>query len=146
MELYLSYENADRAHGERLKQGLQVSASQFGYTVWSMQDITPGHRWQEVMGQHLREARLFIPLVSADFLASDRCNAELMGALQLARRGSLRIVPVLLRPCMWEYSALTGLHALPANGREVTKWGNQDEAWMSVQRDLLSIVQSFLLA
>jgi hypothetical protein len=107
-----------------------------------MQEVVPGHKWQEVMALHLRDARLFVPLVSADFLASDRCQAEFTGALQLERRGSLKVVPVLLRPCMWEYSALAGFPVLPENRREVTTWNNQDKAWLAVQADILKVVRS----
>jgi hypothetical protein len=146
MELYLSYDDADQVHGERLKRDLLSVAHEYGYTVWSKQDVIPGGRWQPLMAEHLRGACLFIPLVSSDFLASDRCHVETTGALQLAHGGSLRIVPVILRPCMWEYSALTGLPALPANRREVTAWNKQDQAWVSVQGDILKIVRSFLVA
>lgn len=142
MEIYLSYAKADEGYGERLKRVLVPSAHRLGYSVWSMQDIVPGSRWQAVMGTHLRDARIFAPLVSADFLADDRCQAETTGAIQLERRGSLKVVPVILRPCMWEYSALAGLPALPDGGREVTTWGNQDRAWMVVQAGILKVVRS----
>lgn len=146
MEIYLSYEESDREYGNRLKQGLFPPAQELGYSVWSMQDIIPGYKWQEEMAEHLRDARLFVPLVSADFLASNRCHAEMMGAIHLASRGSLKLVPVILRPCMWEYSVLSDLPTLPTNGREVTAWGNQDKAWVHVQGGILKVVRSFLVA
>lgn len=143
MEIYLSYATPeDQDYGARLKRGLLPPAQGLGYSVWSMQEVVPGHKWQEVMALHLRDARLFVPLVSADFLASDRCQAEFTGALQLERRGSLKVVPVLLRPCMWEYSALAGFPVLPENRREVTTWNNQDKAWLAVQADILKVVRS----
>lgn len=145
MEFYLSYVSSDSEHGARLIKDLRPAARQLGCSIWSMQDIIPGGQWRLIMAEHLREARFFVPLISADFLANDRCNAETQGAIALESRGQLKIIPILLSPCLWEYSSLAEFPVLPENGREVTTWSNRDSAWRSIQKSLLTIAQSFLL-
>jgi hypothetical protein len=111
-----------------------------------MQEIIPGAKWKTIMGEHLREARFFVPLLSADFIANDRCDAETRGAIALESRGHLKIIPILLSPCLWEYSPLAAYQPmLPENGKEVTTWSNRDNAWRSIQKSLLTIARSFLL-
>lgn len=146
MEIYLSYAREDVQYGERLKRGLAPMAKDFGYTIWSKQNITPGALWQQEMGQHLRDARLFIPLLSADFLADDRCTAETKGALQMEQRGSLKVVPVLLRVCMWEYSDLSSYPVLPSNGRAIANYTRQDSAWVAVQEAIIKIIKGMQIA
>ncbi len=142
MIVYISYAQEDNAYGNRFKMICKPIEGQIGFSTWSMQDSLPGALWQRGMADHLRQAFLFVPLVSSDWLASDRCQAELSAALQLQQRGQLRIASVLLRPSMWDYSPLPSFPALPSNGKEITRWPNQDTAWVNVQSDLIKIVKS----
>lgn len=145
MEIYISYDREDVASGNRLKQILKPSAKNFGFTTWSMQDILPGHKWQQDMASHLKEARLFVPMISADHFASDRCQAETTAALQLEQRGRLRIVCVLLRPTDLELSPLENTLMLPMRDKPLTTWRSQDEAWLRVQRGILDTLKGMQL-
>jgi len=142
MIVYVSYEREDDASGKRLKTVFKPIEQQIGCRIWSQQDVLPGAKWQRAMADHLRQAFLLVPLVSSDWLASNRCQAELSAALQLQQAGQLRIVSVLLRPCMWDYSPVRSFPVLPSNGKEITRWPNQDKAWMDVQSGLIKVVQS----
>jgi len=142
MIVYVSYAQEDNAYGDRFKRACKPIEGQIGFTTWSMQDSLPGTLWQRKMADHLRQAFLFIPLVSSDWLASERCQAELSAALQLQQVGQLRIVSVLLRPSIWDYSPLPSFPVLPSNKKEITLWSNQDRAWMDVQSGLIKVIKS----
>jgi hypothetical protein len=146
MEIYLSYADEDTLYGNRLKSLLKPSAKEFGFTTWSMQDIIPGHKWQQDMAHHLKEAVLFVPMISANHFASDRCQAETTAALQLEQRGHLRIVCVLLRPTYMELSPLEKTLQLPMRDKPITGWRNQDEAWIQVQRGILESIKGMQLS
>lgn len=140
MELYLSYADADVAHGKKIKDMLKPMSKTFGCTVWSMQDILGGSLWQREMAFHLRDAWLFLPLISADFFASDRCGAETKAALRLTQQGTLRIVNILLRPTLLELSPLVAFPVLPGNTPIIGR-KNTDEAWVEVQRGIIRVLQ-----
>ncbi len=143
MLVYISFAEEDKPHGNRLKIVFKPIENQIGCRIWSMQDILAGSKWQREMADHLRQSFLFVPLVSADWLASDRCQAELSAAVQLEQAGQLRIVSVLLRPSVWDYSPLRSFPVLPSNEKEVTRWPNQDRAWTDVQSGIIKIIKRY---
>lgn len=142
MIVYMSYDGANHAHGERLKRILQPMTVHAGFTTWSYQDTRPGTIWQKEMAMHLKDAMLFVPLVSIDFLASDRCSAEVTAALRLEQMGQLKIVPILLRPCFLEFSPFEHMPILPTSGKPITSWKSADDAWLDVQQGLLKVIRS----
>jgi hypothetical protein len=56
--------------------------------------------------------------------------------------GTARVIPVLLRPCLWEDTPFGGLSPLPANRVPVTKHPSQDEALAEVARALRDAVRA----
>ena len=76
---------------------------------------------------------MVVLLVSADFLASDYCaDVELKRALERQAAGACRVVPIIVRDVNWKRSKIAALQALPADGKPVTTWPDQDTAWRTV--------------
>ena len=65
---------------------------------------------------------------------------EMAEALKRHSAGSARVIPVILRPCAWEDHSFSMLQVLPAAGKPITKWDNQDEACLDVARGIMSVV------
>lgn len=137
MELYFSYNKKNDKEGAYIKRVIRPTLEKFHCTAWSMQDLIPGHLWKIDMEEHLQHAFLFVPIVSSEFLASDRCVEETQEAMKL----SIEIVPILLDTCLVEYSLLANFDFLPKGGSPIKQWKRQNEAWDSVQRDLVKIIQ-----
>lgn len=142
MRAYISYDSEDSAYELRFRRTLQPLQASIGCTVWSYRDLIGGTEWQKEMALHLKDAMLFVPLVSADFLASARCQAEVTAAVRLEQMGQLKIAPVLLRPCYLGYTPFEHMPLLPGNGKPVTSWKSADDAWLDVQQGLLKVIQS----
>jgi hypothetical protein len=143
MEIYLSYTDEDETGGKRLKSLLKPLAKNYDFTVWSRQDVVLGTIWQREMARHLENAWLFIPLLSSDFFASDRCQAETMAALRI--KGKLRIVSILFRPCFTDVLPFENNPMFPNSEKPITLWNNQDKAWLQVQSGLLTIIDEMRL-
>ena len=141
MHIYLSYAEEDATSGNRFKDRLKPVANNLGFTTWSKQEVTPGQLWQQEMALHLKEALLFVPMISADYLVSDRCQAETTAALRLEQEGHLKIVCVFLRPTYLEFSPLEHTRFLPARDQPISRWRNQDEAWLQVQHGILDVIK-----
>ena len=59
-------------------------------------------------------------------------------------RGEVRLIPILLRPCLWNTSPLSKLQDLPSNGQPVTAWANREAAWLDVVQTLNHMVDHLL--
>lgn len=100
--------------------------------VWHEQQLTAGNNPAEVMRDQLARADWILPLISPDLLASDACHATLTQALRQKKDGKSQVLPIVIRPADWRDSPFGGLACLPRDGRPVTAWPNQDEAWLEI--------------
>jgi tetratricopeptide (TPR) repeat protein len=62
-------------------------------------------------------------------------------ALRRHEEGEARVIPVILRPCDWEESPIGKLQALPQDGKPVTTWSNQDEAFLNITKGVRASVK-----
>ena len=50
------------------------------------------------------------------------------------------VIPIILRPADWQETPLGRLQALPKNGKPITSWKNQDEAFLDVVKGIRKLV------
>jgi hypothetical protein len=98
-------------------------------SVWSPLHLAAGASREQELRQHLERAHLILLLLSADFFASSDCLAIMDQALQSSQTGTVRVIPLLLRPVAWQESPLSGLASWPSNGIPITRWTDRDAAW-----------------
>ena len=90
-------------------------------------------------------ADIFLLLVSADSIRSEYCWAvEMKEAIKRHRQGKVRVVPVIVRPCVWQKPPLDTLYALPRVGMTVADraWRNQDAAWQNVTEGIERLAEA----
>lgn len=90
---------------------------------------------REIAGE-LTRADVVVLLLSADFMASKSCQSLLEQVQREHASRALPVVPVIARPVDWHGTFFEHMQALPRNGRAVTSWPNQDEAWLDVAQGL----------
>lgn len=101
-----------------------------------------GRERREATAARLREARVVLLLVSADFLSTDAwLSAEMREAIARHEAGECRVIPVILRPCAWEKTLLGALQPLPSRARPVTSYPNQSEAFTEIAKGIRSAVR-----
>ena len=101
-----------------------------------------GKERREATAARLREARVVLLLVSADFLSADAwLSPEIREAIARHEAGECRVIPVILRPCAWEKTLLGKLPPLPSRARPVTSYPNQSEAFTFTPAGAPSTVQ-----
>ncbi|WP_437985365.1 protein kinase domain-containing protein [Sorangium sp. So ce117] len=142
VNVFISYAPADRSHLEALEAHLASLKRQGLVSTWHRGRIGPGAVRDESIAAELSSAEVVVLLVSEAFLASDSCyERELGRALERHRSGAARVVPILVRACDLEGTALSELQALPRNSVAVTSWANPDEAWRDVVRGIRAAVE-----
>jgi hypothetical protein len=100
-----------------------------GQACWQ---ISPGLDQQAEMNKCIEQAHIILLLVSADFLSSRECHYLEQRALAQQILGSSRVAPIIIRPCAWRQTSFGYLTPLPRGGLPVTKWGNSDEAFLTI--------------
>lgn len=141
--VFISYSQQDRSFRDALLTHLHVLQHRGLITAWHDGELTPGAAWRDVIDDKLRDADIIIILVSADFLASRFCQeVELAAALERWERREVIVVPVIVRDCDWQASALATFQALPTGARPVRQWADPDDAWACVARQLRAMVET----
>jgi hypothetical protein len=117
----------------RLSKHLSTLKRQRLIDEWHDGRISPGEKFDKAIADQIEDARVILLLISADSLHSDYCyEIEMKRALERHEKGEAVVIPVILRPCVWEIAPFGKLQALPKDGRPVTSWPNQDEAFADV--------------
>jgi len=131
--LFFSYSHTDEQLRDELEKHLSMLRRQGVIQSWHDRRIVPGEHLDHSIDRHLEAADIILLLVSADFLASDYCyDVEVRRAMKRHNSGQARVIPVILRPCDWRAAPFSRLLALPRDGKPVTSWQNQDEAFLSI--------------
>lgn len=137
VKLFYSYSHRDKAHRAKLETHLATLKAQGIIADWYDRMIVAGTEWDEAIHTELEACDVILLLVSPDFLASEYCRgAEVSYALRRHEEKSGWVIPVILRPCDWQYEAFSKLQALPTDGKPITKWDNRDEAFLNVAQGI----------
>jgi len=132
-KLFFSYSHADEALRDQLEVQLAMLKRGGLIEAWHDRRITAGTPIGDAISTRLEDADIVLLLVSPDFLASDYCyEREMARALERHRKGSARVIPVILRPCDWHDAPFGELLAAPEDGKPITRWADSDEAFLVV--------------
>jgi len=136
-KIFISYAHKDEAFKDELVirlKGLQRN----GYLItWHDRKIEPGQLWDAAIKSALDTASIIVFLVSPDFLDSDYIhNVEIKKAFERYHAGQCKIVPIIIRPCHFQDTAIGELQALPKNAKPISTWSDKDEAWYDVLEQL----------
>ena len=144
VRLMCSYSHKDEQLWEELKEHLSPLQRQGLLKVWYDRAIEPGSEWEDQIFKELAEAEIIILLVSASFTASDFCfRNELTAAIERHKAGQCRVIPVIARDVDWKKLSFGRLQALPKDGKPVTSYTRQDEAWLQVAQGIRLIIEKF---
>lgn len=122
---------------ESLRKQLHILKLNRDIIDWHDREISPGTPWERQILKQLEAADIILPLISSDLSASDfRWHKEVIPALERHNRGFARVIPVILRPCLWKVGPFKDLQAVPTDEKGVikpiTEWGNPDSAFENV--------------
>lgn len=129
MKVFVSYSHVDKDLKDRLIKHIRPLENENLVQVWVDHEIKAGDDWDKEIAKKLVEADIVLTLISIDFINSRYCyDIELEKALEREADGEARVIPVILRSCLWNKSPLGRLKAMPTDGKAVTTWADVDEA------------------
>ncbi|MEL6867547.1 MAG: TIR domain-containing protein [Bacteroidota bacterium] len=139
IRLFLSYAKEDILYKERLKAHLTPLIRLNSITVWDDGCLIPGEPWEKQIHSHLTDAELFLCLISADFIKSDfNYSEELSKAIADHEKGEKTVVPICIRPCLWDSLPIKKLKSLP-NGDWLGDIENES-AWLEIVRGVEKVI------
>lgn len=131
--VFISYAHEDEVFKDKLEKHLSGLVRNNQIKIWTDRVIQAGQEWDDEIKTALQNADIILFLVSADFMASNYIhNVEIEHAMQSHNNGDVAVVPVIIRPCDFRSLPLKKLQALPKNSLAITKWPDEDEAFLDV--------------
>ena len=142
MKAFISYSHKNDAALERLHVHLAVLRREGRIDVWFDREILAGGEIDAEIDEQLEDCGLFLLLVSPDFLASDYCvEREMERVLERHHAGETRVIPIIVEPCDWTSSPLRKLKALPQNGKPISEWTNENNAYVDIVKELRRVLE-----
>jgi hypothetical protein len=140
--ILFSYAHEDEKMRDDLEKHLSSLKRQERIECWHDRKIVAGAKWGEAISTYLDKANIILLLISKDFIASDYCNTvELKRALERHKKGEVRVIPVILRPCDWGDEPFAELQAVPKDAKPIVDWPNPDTALLDVARGIKRVVE-----
>lgn len=145
LKVFVSYSHIDEKQKEALLKHLKPLERMKLITEWHDRKLVAGDAWGEEISRNLERADIVLLLVSVDFINSKYCyDVELDRALERHADGTCRVVPVIVRGCIWQHTPFAKLQALPRDGKPVTSWPDLDEALSSIAEGVRILAEDII--
>ena len=140
-KIFISYSKKDNRYKKALINHLQGLRGKI--ITWNDSDLLAGEDWGDKIKEELNASDIVLYLVSANSIATDYIQKiELPLIQERCENGECKLVPIIVSACHWTALDFAKKNALPNKGVAVRdkSWGNQDEAWATVVKQLEKIV------
>jgi TIR domain/ATPase family associated with various cellular activities (AAA) len=145
LTLYCVYASEDTLLQAQLEKHLSPLLQMRLISQWYNRQIVAGTESSMQFDQYLEMASIILLLISPDFLASDYSySTEIKRVLERHKQGEVRVTPIILRSCDWLVTPFASLQHLPRNGKAVTIWSNQDDAFADIAQSIRLICSEFI--
>lgn len=142
IDLFFSYCHKDEDLRNELETHLTMLKRQGIISTWHDRRITAGSEIDNDISINLESSKVILLLISPYFLASDYCyEREMVRALEKHESKEAVIIPVILHPCDWHSSPFGKLLATPTDGKAISMFANQHEAFAIVTKDIRNAVE-----
>ncbi|WP_298247330.1 toll/interleukin-1 receptor domain-containing protein [uncultured Christiangramia sp.] len=141
MNAFISYSHQDKNYLDLLHKHLSQLTREELINTWTDEEIKAGSNIDQGVSQSLQNAKLFLALLSPDYIDSEYCyEKEFKTALSKEENGELIIVPIIVEPCDWLNTPFKKFKALPKDGKPVSEWKNMNTAFLNIIQELRALL------
>ncbi|MBL7780093.1 MAG: SUMF1/EgtB/PvdO family nonheme iron enzyme [Saprospiraceae bacterium] len=148
LKTFICYAHEDRTTVSALRKHLNLYEKKGVLEIWDDGQILAGQDWDKAIKVKLENAQLILLFVSVDFINSDYIEkTELQAALQRHRDGLAKLIPIIVRRCVWEdYFELGNFQALPPKAKPIMSYELHalDEAYHDVATGIKAAADEML--
>jgi|SRR5882724_3322312 len=138
--VFLAYSHRDEELRNELETHLALLKREKIIALWHDRRIGAGKDIDSTIHSEFEKCQIILLLVSSYFLNSDYCyDVEMTRAMERHREGSARVIPIILRPCDWKTAPFGKLKALPKDGKPVTKYPDQHDAFLEIAEGIRNV-------
>jgi len=143
LKIFISYSHKDEAIKDELVTMLAGLQNRGIVDTWQDRLIEPGAEWNQAIQNAMDECDLALLLISPDYIASRFIQQEEQPKLlQRRQEMQLRVIPIIVRPCMWKSDpVIKELQVLPKDGQAIITFspdkGERDQVWT----DIASVIE-----
>ena len=133
VRLFFSYSHRDEEIRNELENHLSALKRQGVISTWHDRRIIAGQELDNAISRELEAAHIILLLVSPYFIASDYCyDVEMQRAIEKHYNKEAHVIPVIVHPCDWKDTPFGKLLATPKDGKPISKFPNQHDAFLEV--------------
>ena len=144
LEIFCWYDHEDEEMLNLLQKHLKPFEQGGKFRTRSDTNLIGGALWEEEIREHLENADIILLLISPDFIASDYYHSEEMTrAIQRHDEGSAVVLPILLRPTLWQEAPFAKL--IPKDAKPVRQWPSPDDAFNDITKRVNRVVSDLLM-
>lgn len=145
LQVFVSYSHTDEKLKDAVLKHLKPLERMGLIAEWNDRKLLAGDAWGDEISRKLESADIVLLLVSIDFINSKYCyDIELDKALERDAGGNCRVVPIILRGCLWQYTPFSKLQALPRDGKPAMSWPDLDDALANVAEGIRAMAEDIL--
>jgi hypothetical protein len=147
LKLFISYSHSDEELKNELIKHLEPLRHRNMIEEWHDRKITAGKEWGKEISKELSSADIILLLISIDFINSEYCyGTEMERAIERHQKSEARVIPIILRSCLWQYAPFAKLQALPKDAKAVQSWSDRDEALTDIVDGIGKVAEELLQA
>ncbi|MEZ4883364.1 MAG: caspase family protein [Chitinophagales bacterium] len=137
--VFYIYSDEDNTWRNELEKQLALLVNEKFIDTWGKNRIHAGREWKKEIERELQKADIVLCLISASLFNDD----DAMEQLKIAKTSEKLIIPIILRPCLWNISpTLKDLSPLPKNQQAISTWASKESAYLEVVQEIMDIVNT----
>jgi hypothetical protein len=145
LSVFISYAHSDEGVKNELVKHLRPLERLGLISEWHDRKLKAGEEWDRVISENLRTSDIVLLLISVDFINSRYCfDVELEEAMKMHDAKRTRVIPVVVRNCLWSPMPFAKLQALPRDGKAVGSWSDRDEALTNVAEGVRTVADELM--
>ncbi len=144
INLFIAFSEADTEVKDELVEHLGFLRREGQIEVWHKQLIGAGENLEDKQKEALQKAQIILLLISSDYISSDEAfENEVKPAIERHQQGQSKVIPVIVRDCLWKTGMLSQLSPLPVGGKSVNQWQDRDAAFKNIVSEIQKLVARF---
>ncbi|MBK2266559.1 TIR domain-containing protein [Francisella philomiragia] len=140
IKIFLSYSHKNSNYLETFEKHIFPIIEKYCLDIYRDTKNLAGEEFWKNIITNLDNSDIVCLFISPDYLISKNCIFEANKAIELQKEKSIKIIPIILTPCFWlDCTAIEGLPkklAIPTDGKAVSSFSNQDDAWIDIIQNL----------
>lgn len=142
-KLFISYSHKDEILVSEFITHLAPLKNNGILKEWYDRKIDSGEQFQDDIDNNLENANIICLMISNHFLSSKACLEEKNIALELRSNKGIRVIPIILSACAWMvHKELSGLLAIPTDGKPITSFKDSNAGWLDAINWLINVCKS----